>query len=465
MRLALADLRRVPHREFRHPEHLKGRPVTGVSTDSRTTGQGDLFIALRGPQFDGHKFVGAAAQRGAAAAVVDASGVPSSDPGIPLLVVDDTTRALGDLAHIYRSKFSIPIVAVGGSNGKTTTKDMIASVLATTYNVLSTGGNLNNHIGVPQTIFRLERKHEIAVVEVGTNHPGEIQYLCSILHPTHGLITNIGHEHLEFFGSREGVAAEETGLWNPTYAPGVRAVVNADDPYLHRVGKEIKKKMTFGFTRRGCNVQGSRLRIAENGCATFGFRGSRMKKPVDVRLAVAGLHNASNALAAAAVGMAFRVRPAAIRESLERFHASDKRMEVLTVNGIVILNDTYNANPDSTRAALQTLNAMHVTGKRIAVLADMLELGEASASEHARIGEEIRALEIEYLLTYGPLARHIARGAGIPKVMHYDQKNMLSEYLLELIAPGDAVLIKGSRGMKMEDVVTFLRETLTPHKG
>jgi UDP-N-acetylmuramoyl-tripeptide--D-alanyl-D-alanine ligase len=464
VRISSADLRRVPHQEFRHPEVLKGRAVTGVSTDSRTTAPGDLFLALRGPQFDGHKFLGAAVQRGAIVAVVDAAGVPASDPGIPLLVVEDTTRALGDLARIYREKFSIPILAVGGSNGKTTTKDMITAVLGTTYNVLSTTGNLNNHVGVPQTIFRLDRKHEIAVVEVGTNHPGEIQYLCSVLRPTHGVITNIGHEHLEFFGSIEGVAAEETMLWNPVFTPGLLALVNADDSRLQKVAKGLRKKTTFGFTRRGCKVQGSRLRVAENGCATFAFRGSQMKKPLEVQLSVAGRHNGMNALAAAAAGLTFRVKPTAIRDALEGFQASDKRMELIDLNGIVILNDTYNANPDSMRAALQTLSAMRVTGNRIAVLADMLELGDTAQREHARIGEDVRGLDIDYVLTYGTLARHISDGAGAGKAMHYHQKNMLSEYLLELVAPGDAVLLKGSRGMKMEDVVAFLQHMLTVEK-
>ncbi len=462
MRLTRTDLQQIPHREFRHAELLRGRAMTGVSTDSRTTVARDLFFALRGPQFDGHAFVGTAIGKGAVAAVVDTAGAPARDPGIPLLVVDDTTRALGDLAHLYRAKFDLPIVAVGGSNGKTTTKEMIAAVLGTTFHVLCTEGNLNNQIGVPLTLFRLERKHQVAVVEIGTNHPGEIRTLCAILRPTHGLITNIGHEHLEYFGSLEGVAEEEGALWDPVWTPGFAALVNADDPLLRRRAGRLRRKVTYGFTARDVDVKGVRLRVGTDGCATFGFRGKRKKDPVEVHLQIPGVQSASNALAAAAVGLTFHVQPARVRKALEQCQAPSKRMEVLTLQGTIILDDTYNANPDSVRAALNTLCALRITGKRIAVLADMLELGAGAPELHAEIGAEVRKLGIEYLLTFGKLARHIKEGAAIPAAVHYDQKNILSEYLRELIAPGDAVLIKGSRGMKMEDVVTFLKHTLTP---
>ncbi|MFN0157762.1 MAG: UDP-N-acetylmuramoyl-tripeptide--D-alanyl-D-alanine ligase [Bacteroidota bacterium] len=456
------DLLQVKHFEFKGRDLLKGKRITGVSTDSRTTNAGEIFVALIGDNYDGHKFVADAFAKGAIAAVVSASFAHATKWGEKaLLLVENTNHALGELALLYRRKFDIPILAVGGSNGKTTTKEMVAQVLASQYEVLSTRGNLNNHIGVPQTIFRLEKKHEIAVVEIGTNHPGELEYLLRILEPTHGLITNIGREHLEFFKSLDGVAEEEGKLFEflATRKMGT-AIINADDPWLVQMGKKVKRRTTYGLAAKRVDVRGKHIATDDTGCASLQFSGGKMKKPERIQLSIPGAHNASNALSAAAVGLAFKVPSKKIRKALEIFKPSGKRMEVLNLGGVIIFNDTYNANPDSTIAALRTLASTKTTGKKIAVLADMRELGEAGPTEHGRVGEEARALNIEYLLTYGTLAKHIHDAAGISLSVHYDQKNILAEYLTELIAPGDAVLIKGSRGMKMEDIVTFLEERL-----
>lgn len=458
--VSLSDLHRIPRSELQNGDRLNRRKITGVSTDSRAVAPGDLFIALRGAQFDGHAFIGDAVSRGAVAVMMDATGLRGREPDVPRVLVPDTTRALGDLAAIYRSKLSLPIVAIGGSNGKTTSKDMVAAVLGTTYAVLSTEGNLNNHIGVPLTIFRITRKHDCAVVELGTNHPGEIRYLCEILRPTHGLVTNIGREHLEFFGSLEGVAEEELTLWDERVNPGITRFLNTDDPVCVRRARGMRRTIRYGFAGRANDVKGSRLRVGDDGCAVFSLAGKRVRAPFEVRVSVPGRHNASNALAAAAVALTLRVTPRRIREALGSFRPTSKRMEMFTLNGVVIVNDTYNANPDSTAAALRTLAEMRIPGKRIAVLGDMLELGPGAEFEHARIGALAAELKIDFVLTLGALARHIARGAAASTAVHYDQKNVLSEYLLELVGPGDAVLVKGSRGMKMEDVVTFLSERL-----
>ncbi len=462
MNLGPNDLARIPHRAFLHRELLRGRNFTGVSTDSRAVRKGNLFVALRGEHFDGHSFLDGAFAAGAAAAVVEREEAEKSGAPRPLLLVDDSTHALGDLAGIYRRKFRLPVLAIGGSNGKTTTKEMIASVLKKSKTVLSTDGNLNNQIGVPQTIFRLQEKHKAAVVEIGTNHPGEIDYLCGIVAPTHGLITNIGREHLEFFGSLDGVAAEE-GRRFACLKRGRKTstlFVNADDPRVTGLAKGGALRITYGFTSRRANIRGRLLGADKSGCERFEFIGSGMKKPMEVQLSVPGEHSAGNALAAAAVGLAFRVPPASIRKALESFRPASRRLEVLRLRGVIVYNDTYNANPDSMMASLRTLARAPASGKKIAVLADMRELGDAGPAEHARIGIAVRELDIEYLLTYGALARYIHDAAGIPMAMHYDQKNVLAEYLAELVAPGDVVLVKGSRGMKMEDVVVFLEERL-----
>ena len=249
MKLSPTELLQIAHDELRNVGKLKGETVIGISTDSRTIKEGELFVAIRGSNFDGHKFLAEAFANGAVAAVVDREGAIEPVKTMPLLVVHDTTKALGDLARYYRLKFDIPVIAIGGSNGKTTTKEMIASVLRRRYEVLSTEGNLNNQIGVPHTLFRLERKHELAVIEIGTNHPGEIAYLCSVIEPTHGLITNIGREHLEFFRTLRGVAKEEGALFEALARRNdAVAFVNVDDPLLRQRARNLRKKVTYGCT-------------------------------------------------------------------------------------------------------------------------------------------------------------------------------------------------------------------------
>jgi UDP-N-acetylmuramoyl-tripeptide--D-alanyl-D-alanine ligase len=460
MNLTGRDLSQIAHSEFRNAGTVRRKTFTGVSTDTRTLEPGNLFVALRGETSDGHRHLAEAFARGARAAVVQADADTAAVAARPLLVVEDTVRALGALARLYRDRFDIPVIAVAGSNGKTTTKDMITAVLSCTHTVLSTRGNHNNHIGVPLTLFRLQKKHDIAVVEIGTNHPGELAWLCEVLDPTHGVVTAIGREHLEFFGSLDGVAQEEGVLYDVLRKrkKGV-AFVRVDDPAVSALAGGIPRRVTYGFAPRRADVRGKNLKLNGEGCAEFQISLPRTKKPLDLRLGVPGEHSAVNALAAAAVGSAFRVPAKAICAALEAIRPSSRRMEVVNLEGVVIFNDTYNANPDSMLAALKTLAATRVNGKRIAVLADMRELGEAGPGEHERVGRAARELRIDYVLTFGPLARRIHETAG-GQAMHYDEKNMLAEYLAELIAPGDAVLVKGSRGMKMEDVVAFLEERL-----
>jgi UDP-N-acetylmuramoyl-tripeptide--D-alanyl-D-alanine ligase len=455
MNLTLEDVLAIPHSEQTNMEGLRRKMKVGISTDSRTTSRGDVFFALRGEKFDGHLFVSQAFERGAIAAVVDERALTSSNP---MVIVPDTTKALGHLAHRHRKKFSIPFIAIAGSNGKTTTKDMIGDVLSTQFSVLKTEGNLNNHIGVPQTLFRLQKKHDVAVIEMGTNHPGEMSYLCGIVKPSHGLVTNIGHEHLEFFGDLHGVANEEGVLFDELRSRGT-AFVNIDDPMIARKARKFPRKVSYGLRKQPVHVLGKFMGIDEKARCTFSVR-VRGKKEFVIRLSVPGKHLGSNALAAVAVGSAFKVPLVRIQKSLERFTTSSKRMEVFTVGGVTILNDTYNANPDSMIAALETLQAMRTDGKRIAVLADMLELGARAELEHRSVGSVTNTCA-DCLVTYGPNARFMYEASRITLKFHYDQKNVLSEYVAELATPGDVILVKGSRGMRMEDVVIFLCERLS----
>lgn len=467
MKLSEQDLLKVTHLQAVDFGGRKSLSITGVAIDSRLVRPGDLFVALKGERVDGHDFITKAIETGAAAVVLARAWANRNEAlmlslPVPRLVVEDTVKALGELARVYRRKFDIPVIAVGGSNGKTTTKDMIKAVLGTRSAVLATEGNLNNHLGVPLTLFRLEKKHTVAVVEIGTNHPGEISYLCDILLPTHGLVTNIGAEHLEFFQTLSGVAKAEGELfdWLKTYrSKSSKIFINADDRFLAKRIRSTRNAVTFGFRATKAHVRGTNLVLTDRAQPRFQVKSGARSFPVE--LSTPGVHSSINALAAAAVGLAFRVPPSNIRRALHSFKPAGKRMEVTDMGGVTVLNDTYNSNPDSVRAALQTVGAMKSSGKRIAVLADMLELGPESAAMHRQVAREAAKNGVEYLLTYGSLSKETHTASNARFKAHYEQKNMLSEYLAELLSPGDIVLIKGSRGMKMEDVVTFLRERLS----
>jgi UDP-N-acetylmuramoyl-tripeptide--D-alanyl-D-alanine ligase len=458
MKLTTEDLLALEPVSLLNFDVCSGKRVKGISTDSRTTKPGEVFFAFRGERFDGHDFLEQVFERGALCAVVEKSDRLGAAANCPLLVVENVIKAYGRLARIYRRKFRIPVLAVAGSNGKTMTKEMIGAVLAKKFRVLKTEKNLNNHIGVPETLFRLREMHEIAVVEVGTNHFGEVEYLCDILEPTHGLITNIGREHLEFFGDLDGVAKAEGELFTRLGTDGV-GFLNADDPRLVRLASSLSKRIPYGFRSSNVRVRGSFLGLDKNACARFSAR-ARGKRPFEVQLATPGKQAVGNALAAATVGLTFRVPKAKIREALEKFRSSDKRMEIIRRSGVTIMNDTYNANPDSVAAALETLQAMQCRGKKIAILGDMLELGAAAEAEHRSIGAAVHQYGVDYLLTYGAHSIRTHEASSVKMKFHYDQRNVLSEYAAELLSPGDIVLVKGSRAMKMEDVVTFLLSRL-----
>ena len=469
MKLIKSDILAISYSQAIGFDGLKNYKVTGISIDSRTIKAGDLFIAVRGDQFDGHNFISKAVESGAAGIIVErrwaevnASMMVSIN--IPRLIVEDTVQALGKLANIYRRKFTIPVIAIGGSNGKTTTKEMIRNILETKYNVLCTEGNLNNHIGVPQTLFRLEKKHDVAIVEIGTNHPGEIEYLCSILEPTHGLLTNIGREHLEFFGSLEGVAKSEGELFLWLAKHHGFVFVNADDKHLVRLSKKNRKAISFGFSARGVSIKGKIESLNSNAQALLQVK-PRGKKAFNFSLGVSGEHNAKNALAAAVVGIKMNIPVANIQTALASFQSANKRMQVHRIGQLIIINDTYNANPDSTLAALATLQSMKTTGKRIAVLADMLELGMQAEELHNQIGKNTARYGVNILLTFGNLSKCIHESALVETKAHFENKAALTEYLFYLIAEGDCVLVKGSRGMKMEEIIMSLTEQLSPKAG
>ncbi|MDZ7342829.1 MAG: UDP-N-acetylmuramoyl-tripeptide--D-alanyl-D-alanine ligase, partial [candidate division KSB1 bacterium] len=360
------------------------------------------------------------------------------------------------MSRFYRLQFDLPLLALTGSNGKTTTKEMISTVLGCKYQVHKNKGNLNNHIGVPLSLLELTEQHEIAVIEMGTNHFGEISRLADIAQPTCGLITNIGPAHLEFFGSLDGVFRAKKELWQFLEQSGGTAFVNVDDPLLGTHRPATDKVVTFGF-ENPADFQGKFVGLDEQGRATLKVGQESIK------LGVSGMHNIYNALAAIAVGSIFQVSFPEMKAALEAFVPAARRMEVLQQHGITIINDCYNSNPASARKALQTLSQIHTRGRRIAVLADMLELGAAALPEHQAIADYIVGLKnIDYLLAYGPLSAAMVERAhrlDFKQAIHFETKQALIKYLKQLIVSNDLLLIKGSRGMAMEEVTQNILES------
>jgi UDP-N-acetylmuramoyl-tripeptide--D-alanyl-D-alanine ligase len=440
-----------------------------ASIDSRTTAKGDLFFALIGEQTDGHHFIDAAFEKGASLAVVSEAwfdSIPKLFLDHLYVVVPDTLKAMQSLATIYRNKFSIPIIAIGGNSGKTTTKEMMAAVLSSSYKTLATKGNLNNHIGVPLTLFGLRDETEIAVIETGMNHYGEMTTLCEIAEPTHGLITNIGKAHIEFFGNIENVAKSEAELYDWLAKSGGSIFVNADDSLVLAKSTVAEKKFFYG-TKSGdveLNVSAEETGLTEKGCSIFKLKSKGNE--VTVKLKISGRHNVQNALAAAAVGLNFGIDIKKIKASLENFEINPalKRMHVSEVEGVTLINDSYNANPESMRAALKTLADMKVGGKKIAVLGDMLELGELAREEHQLLGIFIRGLELDALYTHGKMMKETNKLAEAKRKVSYESKAEILKSLVASIGAGDAILFKGSRGMKMEEVYEEVKKHLIENK-
>ena len=423
-----------------------------VSTDSRSLNAGDLFVALVGPNFDGHDFVGAAAERGAVAAVVSRRVAGS----LPQILVEDTLRALQRAAESWRAQFHIPVVAVAGSNGKTTTKELIATILAAQGPCLSTRGTLNNHIGVPQTLLGLEARHTSAVIEIGANHPGEVAALVPLVRPTVGLVTNAGAEHLEGFGDLDGVARAEGELF-AGLEPGATALINADDAYagLWTEMSRAARRVTFGF------APGADFR------ALGAFRRSGPAEIVQefelvspaghatVRLALAGRHNVVNALGAAAAGFAAGTPLADIAAALARMRPVKGRLQPHPgLNGAQLIDDSYNANPSSLSAGLEVLAGF--PGERWLVLGDMNELGGQSRDAHVTAGREARERGVTRLFAVGSLTPESV-GAFGPGGEWFADAGALASHLRTLLSPGVTVLVKGSRSNRLERVVEALR--------
>ncbi len=447
--------------EFFGKAELLDQTISGFSIDSRKIEADQIFIAIPGERFDGHQFVSEVARQGVQNFIVKKKWFQLQQQSLPkgnYFVVSDTLLALQAISHYYRMKFHFPFLALTGSNGKTTTKEMIAAVLANKYKVLKTEGNLNNQIGVPLTLFNLKSDHQIAIIEMGTNRKGEIAKLAQIVNPTHGVITSIGPAHLEFFGSIQGVFEAKNELWQFLEKQGQTAFINNDDRYLSRNLPKVNNIIKYGFEKKA-DVKGKFIGINRKGQPSFMVRGEK------INLKIAGIHNIYNALCAVSVSLHFSMDMPEIKYALESFQPASKRMEMVEKKGIIIINDCYNSNPESAKKALLTLSQMASEGRRIAVLGDMFELGRQAKKEHKKIGEYLASLKnIDLLLTVGHLSKltcDSAKNSNCTNSFHFEDKQKLIESLLSIIKKKDLILIKGSRGMAMEEVSNAVQQTLS----
>lgn len=456
MKLKADDLLKIRGVELINAEKIRNTVFTGVSIGSKNVKKGEIFAAIKGERFDGHDFIKEVFKKGVIAVLVSKKWYKkqskSSFKNKSLIVVEDTIEGLGEIARIYRKKFLIPVLGIAGSNGKTSTKDIIADVLSKKYNVLKTEGNFNNAIGVPLTLFRLNEEHRFCVIELGTNHFGEIEYLCNIAKPQFGTVTNIGKEHLEFLKNIKGAAKAEGELVEYLKKIYGTYFLNDDDKYLRKIpGKDRMHVFSFGTSGKA-NVTG---RIIKFNTFYPEIEIKYNKHIIRTKLNTIGYQSFLSALNAAAIGFYFEVPAFQIKKALSEFTMqTGKRNALKNINGIWVIDDTYNSNPDSVITALENISRYTIKGKKHIVLSDMLELGKSSRKEHTEIGRLIKKMKFENLYTYGEESYYTFKGSkGLKNNYYFSDKPTLAEFLRLNIKKGDAVLIKGSRSMKMEEII------------
>ena len=443
----------------------RDRSFSGINTDSRTVGKGQLFWALRGGTFDGHDFVKEAIKKGAVAVVVNKDWIADlpANTRASIIGVPDTLKALGDLARWWRRRFETRVAAITGSGGKTTTKEMTSAILSLEGLTLKNEGNFNYLIGLPLSLFLLEESHRYAVLEMGMNRSGEIGRLTEIADPDIGLITNVGRAHLEGVGSIEGVAKAKVELLD-RMAPRALAILNGDDRILMQTAAAFRKKpVTFG---QGLQNTVRAEKIRNLGREGFSFDIHHKGKPFSVKLRVPGFHNVSDALAAAAIALSLNLSRDQIQEGLSRFEGIKGRFKVVPLpDGSILIDDTYNSNPSSLRLALKSIKALAPQGRRVIVgLGEMLELGDETETGHVEAGEMVADTGADWFVALGEHASKMIRGAvdkGFPRrraIRAKDYKEMGSK-ILEIMKPGDLVFLKASRRMGLERVAERIKKS------
>ncbi len=441
-------------------ESLLISPATMVSrvvTDSREVRPGDLFVAVSGERFDGHDFLAEVRSKGAVAVVIARSQLAKLPPQTPAIIVEETRSAYGRIAAAYRRQFDLPVICVGGSNGKTTTKEILASLLARKFPTLRSEASFNNDIGVPATLLRLEPTHGAAVLEAGTNHPGELAPLVEMIAPRIGIITSIGREHLEFFGDLAGVAAEEGALAQllPAAAEGGVLVLNGECSFQkHLAGRTRARVVRVGFGP--ANEWRAEIRQMTWTATTFSVTAPRPEWCGEFTIPLPGRHSVPNALLGLAVVCELGMSPGDARDGLAVSVPAKQRLNVREVAGIRVLDDTYNANADSMLAALQTLSDLPCAGRRVAVLGDMAELGRHSETAHAEVGRAAARLGIDAVFAVGRWSVLTAESAGTDRACAFPGVELAAPALLHYLRAGDTVLVKASRSSRLERLVEVI---------
>jgi UDP-N-acetylmuramoyl-tripeptide--D-alanyl-D-alanine ligase len=422
-----------------------------LNTDTRSLKNDEIFWPLSGEKFDGHDFIPQAIKKGVLMVVAEEKWLKNNSEKANIWIpVKNSRESLLKLAKAYSGRFRIPKIGITGSNGKTTTKDMLYRIISCRGNCMATQGNYNNEIGVPLTLFRLKKTHTHAVIEMGTSSPGEIGLLSDTVLPDVAIITNIGESHLEDLKSKENIWKEKSSITKGMRKGGT-LFVNADDSFLCKMRTTRNHRVsTFGVNRG--QIKPSDLSWDENACASFKIGRTRFE------LRVPGMHNLYNALAAIAVGVYYHIPKGEMSQALKSYTGSHLRMEIKNVAGFKIMADCYNANPASTKSALQTVGNMNVEGRRIAVLGDMLELGISAGTLHADVGAIVSEMGFDYLFTVGKLSEMTAlsaieQGMSSERVNHFASKEKMMKKLEKFVQKGDLVLVKASRGSKLEDVI------------
>ncbi len=442
---------------------ISGNPeaeFSNITTDSRKVTKGDFFIPLVGEKFDGHDYVITSLEQGAEGCLVHKD--TSAYEGKVVIKVEDTLCALRKLSAYYREKFSIPFVGITGSVGKTSTKDMVSSVLKKKFNVLKTQGNFNNEIGVPLTVFNLESSHEAAVVEMGMSGFGEISRLTSIVKPDIAIITNIGLSHIEKLGSRQNILKAKMEIFEGLKSSGL-VILNGDDNLLYGLKDLLKYRTVFYGMEDGLDYQA--YNISSQGMHGTSFEIDIENSSYKVHVPVPGIHNIHNALAAIAAGIELNIPVRDIIEGIGEFSPGKMRLNITEHSGIKIINDAYNASPQSMEAAINVLMDVADKNRTIAVLGDMLELGDISVKAHRGVGMFAVSKGVSYIVAVGEHSINtaegaLAAGASADRVFHFKNNSDAGKFLLEFVKTGDALVVKGSRGMKMEEIVNLLTTNL-----
>ena len=457
IQLNIEDVFNIPSAVIYNPDMFKS--IHHVSIDSRNIKKKTLFIAIKGERFDGHNFIDEVVKKGASAVIVnEKDNKKLSEVEIPVITVKDTTIALGDIAKLWRIKLNATVIGITGSAGKTTTKEILATLLSEKFKVNKTVANNNNHVGVPLTILSTNEKHNVLVAELGTNHFGEIPYTSAIVSPDLAIITNIGDSHLEYLKNRKGVFTEKVALLKETIKRGGKVFINNDDKILKEFGKSVKNKITFALKEK------ANYKVSIKGYDKLARPQIEIKNKKNVfstTLPISGEKNVLNFTAAYAIAKELGLTDSQIQKAVKKIKSYNKRLEIKNYTKLTLINDTYNANPDSMKSSLEILNKIESRKRKIAVLGDMFELGIESKAKHLDIASFINKIKVDEVYSIGKMMKWMNQKLnGKTKIhLHFSDRESLKKHLQKLEIKNSVVLVKGSRGMKMEEFVSIIEST------